>query len=74
MDPACHDLEAERANGRRRPEKSKKSKQTAADIHKAEPRKRGPLEVEVRSTNLTTSDPNLNLIPPGPGKSEGTMK
>ena len=57
-----------------RPQTSGKvQEEQAGDIHKAEPRKRGPLEVEVRSTNLTTSDPNLNLIPPGPGKSEGTL-
>ena len=75
----------ERANVRRHPAKCEESEQTAADIRqrakkeskrpqtsaRGEPRKRGPLEVELKSNELVTSDPNLNLIPACLGKCEG---
>ena len=63
-----------RANGRRHPTKCEEGTQTAADIRKTGPRKRGPLEVEVRSTNLTTSDPFLQLNPPSPEKAAEALK
>ena len=69
-------MRGERANGRRNPTKCTESEQTAADIRqrakkeskrpqtsaRGEPRKRGSLEVDLKSNELTASDPNLNLI------------
>ena len=42
-----------------RAKKESKRPQTSA---RGKPRKRGPLEVDLKSNELTASDPNLNLI------------